>query len=571
MQKEQVISNLKHMAILMELKGENSFKVRAFRNACRALEANTEDLKIVASENRLTNIKGIGEGIAKKIAEMVIEDKSTWLDNLQEEVPEDLVKMLEISGLGAKKIRIIYHELNISTIDALEKACHDNLVSQLPKFGQKMQENILKGLDSMRKHAGKYLYSFASYESEKILNYMQACPGITRIEIAGSLRRKKEITKDIDVLVIAPNPEEVMKYFVSYPEVLDVLGHGQKKSSIQITKGLQIDLRVVQENEFPFAWMYFTGSKEHNTEMRSIAKQKGLKLNEYGLFNDDKVSATCKKEKDVFAALGLSYVVPELRENLGEIELAKQGSIKPLVEIEDMQGIFHMHTKYSDGKDSVKKMAMQAIKMGYKYIGITDHSQSLTVANGMKPETVKKQFAEIESLNNDLAPFHIFKGIESDILANGDLDYDDELLAQFDFIIGSVHGNFKMSEVEMTKRVIRAIENPYITMLGHPTGRLLLKRESYAINIPEIIDAAVENNVVIEINAHPFRLDLDWRWGKLAAEKNLLTSINPDSHIFEGLEDIHYGVGIARKAWFEKERVVNTWDLAKIEKFFKKK
>ncbi|WP_372370767.1 DNA polymerase/3'-5' exonuclease PolX [Candidatus Uabimicrobium sp. HlEnr_7] len=571
MQKEQVISTLKHIATLMELKGENSFKIRAFHNACRALEAETESLDIIVKENRLTNIKGIGEGIAKKIVEMVVDNKSTWLEDLQNEVPKDLVKMLGIPGLGSKKIRTMYKELGISTLQDLKQACLDSKIEVLPKFGKKIQENILSGIETLNKHAGKYLFSFAHIESQKIMAYMRECNCIDKLEIAGSLRRRKEITKDIDMLVVASDSETVMQHFVSYPQVEKIIGHGQKKSSIQLRKGLQVDLRVVEEHQFAFALMYFTGSKEHNTQMRSIAKKRGLKLNEYGLFNDKEESSTCSSEEDVFLSLGLQYVIPELRENLGEIELAQKNELPQLISQQDLKGIFHMHTEYSDGKNTVREMAEKAQEMGYKYIGITDHSQSLTVAGGMKPNEVKKQFAEIDALNEEFDSFRIFKGVESDILADGSLDYDEDLLAQFDFIIGSIHGNFKMSEAEMTKRVITAIENPYLTMIGHPTGRLLLKREPYAINMTEVIHAAAENNVVVEINAHPFRLDLDWRWGKLAAEKNLLTSINPDSHIAEGFDDIYYGIGIARKAWFNAERVINTWKIEQVEKFFAKK
>lgn len=570
MQKEEVIANLKLIATLMELKGENSFKIRAFHNACRALESETESLKTIVDENRLTDIKGIGEGIAKKIAEMVLHDKSTWLEDLQNEIPEDLVTMLEIPGLGAKKVRTIYKELGISTLKELKQACVENKIEDLPKFGAKVQQNILTGIETLNKHAGRYLFSYAHAESQKIIQYMRGCSCIDTLEIAGSLRRRKEVTKDIDMLVVASDSETVMQHFVSYPEVEKVIGHGQKKSSIQLRKGLQVDLRVVEQHQFAFALMYFTGSKEHNTEMRSIAKKHGLKLNEYGLFDENEQSAICESEEQVFAKLGLEYVIPELRENLGEIELAQKKQLPKLVSQGDLKGIFHMHTQYSDGKNTVREMAETAQEMGYQYIGITDHSQSLTIANGMKPQAVKEQFAEIDALNKELKDFRIFKGVESDILADGSLDYDDDLLSQFDFIIGSIHGNFKMSESQMTKRVIKAIENPYLTMIGHPTGRLLLKREPYAINMQEIIHAAVENNVVIEINAHPFRLDLDWRWGKLAAEKNLLTSVNPDSHIAEGFHDIYYGIGIARKAWFESERVINTWETEEIEKFFAK-
>ncbi len=567
MQKKDIIDNLQEISLLLDLRGENSFKVQAHTKAARSLEGDVRTIAEIIESGELLKIRGIGKGIAPKIEEMYQTGRSQLLERLKSEIPSGLVEMLKIPGLGVKKIKFLRDELQIESCRQLKEACQKGKIASLPGFGQKSEEKILKGLDSLDKYSGLFLYSQVREVAENLLLELKKHPSLVQIEVAGSLRRKKEVTKDLDLVAVSSDSDALMAHFVSLDSVSDIINHGSTKSSVRLSGGIQADIRVVEEGQYPFALMHFTGSKEHNTFMRGEAKQHDWKLNEYGLFEGEKLIA-CSSEEEIYQKLGLNYIEPELREGLGEIEACRAKELPEVLSLNDIQGVLHLHTTYSDGSAGLKEMAQAAMAMGMTYLGVTDHSQSLNVAGGLKVKDVLRQHEEIDRLNEELKPFRIFKGIESDILADGSLDYEDEILAQFDFLIASIHGRFEMSEEEMTSRVITAVENPFTTMLGHPTGRLLLRREPYKIDMPKVIEAAAREGVVIEINAHPTRLDLDWRWGKYARECGLITSINPDAHTPEGLELIKYGLGIARKGWFEKKRVLNTLSVEEISAFF---
>jgi len=563
MDKKEIANILNDIGLLLELKGENPFKSRACYNAARTIELLEEDIETLVKEDRLKEIKGIGEAINKKITELVLTGKMEYYENLKASIPEGLVEMLKIPGLGPKKIKIIYEKLNITTIRELEYACIENRLVDLPGFGEKTQKKIFEGIQFVKQFSGQHLFVEVYTEALKLKEYLDMTKTALVTEIAGSLRRKKEIVKDIDILASASDSSKVMEAFVNYQDVREVIAKGDTKTSVTLKSGINTDLRVVTEKEFPYALHHFTGSKEHNTAMRHRAKQMGIKMNEYGLFKGDKL-IECKSEEEIFNKLGLLYIPPELRENMGEIEAAEKGELPKLIEEKDIKGAFHVHTTYSDGANTLVEMVEAARKLGYKYIGITDHSKSAFYAGGLKEEDLVRQWEEIEELNKKYNDIVIFKGIESDILPDGSLDYGEEILKQFEFVIASIHSHFRMSKEDMTKRMIKAIENKYTTIIGHVTGRLLLARDSYEIDIYEVIEAAAHYGKIIEINANPYRLDLDWRYVKHAKEKGVKLAICPDAHSIEGLNDVKYGVGIARKGWLEAKDVINTYEVHEI-------
>ncbi|ADD03394.1 MULTISPECIES: DNA polymerase/3'-5' exonuclease PolX [Thermoanaerobacter] len=570
MDKKEIANILNDIGLLLELKGENPFKSRAYYNAARTIELLEEDIETLVKEDRLKEIKGIGEAINKKITELVLTGKMEYYENLKASIPEGLVEMLKIPGLGPKKIKTIYEKLNITTIRELEYACIENRLVDLPGFGEKTQKKILEGIQFVKQFSGQHLFAEVYTEALKLKEYLDMTKTALVTKIAGSLRRKKEIVKDIDILASASDSSKVMEAFVNYQDVREVIAKGDTKTSVTLKSGINADLRVVTEKEFPYALHHFTGSKEHNTAMRHRAKQMDIKMNEYGLFRGDKL-IECKSEEEIFDKLGLLYIPAELRENMGEIEAAEKGELPKLIEEKDIKGVFHVHTTYSDGANTLIEMIETARKLGYKYIGITDHSRSAFYAGGLKEEDLVRQWEEIEKLSKKYNDIVIFKGIESDILPDGSLDYEEEILKQFDFVIASIHSHFRMSKEDMTKRMIKAIENKYTTIIGHVTGRLLLARDSYEIDIYEVIAAAAHYGKIIEINANPYRLDLDWRYVKHAKEKGVKLAICSDAHSIEGLNDVKYGVGIARKGWLEAKDVINTYEVHEIYKLFRQK
>lgn len=576
MNKDEIAGIFENIARLLELKGENPFKVRAYTQAARALETLAEPLETLISEDRLTAVDGIGKATGEKIAGLSTNGRLEYYDNLREEFPPDILTLFDIQGLGAKKIKVLWDSLKIHSITRLERACKDGSVAALPGFGEKTAANILKGIEHLRSHAGEFRFGDIAATAEGLLDDLRSHPDVNLAQIAGSFRRRKEIVRDLDFIVSSKQPEAVMAYFTGHPLVENVLAHGATKSSVILKNGIQCDLRAVTGPEFPFALNYFTGSKEHNVRMRSRALARGWSLNEYRFSAAEgrtlqQPLPEIHEEADIYRALDLDPVEPELREDRGEIDAAEKHKLPHLVEWSNLRGTFHNHTTASDGRATLEDMVAAAKELGLEYLGIADHSKASFQANGLDEARLAAQVARIAELNATDTDFRIFAGTECDILKDGTLDFSDEVLATLDYVVASVHSSFTLPEAEMTKRIIRAMENPFVTMLGHATGRLLLSREPYAVNIPAILDAAAATGTIIELNANPRRLDLDWRWWPLAKEKGVKCAINPDAHSTAGLQDLIFGVGIARKGWLTKNDVVNTLPLARIESVLKAK
>jgi len=556
MDKKEAAQILEEIAVLLELKGENPFKTRAYQNAARAVLALEGSLDEAVRSGELTRIKGIGKALAEKLTELVTTGKLSYYEELKEAVPRGLLEMIAIPGLGPRKAKTIYEKLGISTLSALEQACRDGRIAKLPGFASRTQQKIIEGIEYLKKHRDRFLYSEALAEAQELLAQIESRPETIRSSIAGSLRRAMETVKDIDIVAGTHDPEALMDFFVSVPQARSVVACGKTKSTIRLASGINADLRAVKEKEFPYALHHFTGSKAHNTALRSRAKSMGLKMNEYGLFRSEH-SLPARDEAEIFAHLGLSYIPPELREDRGEIEAAASGSLPELVTMRDMRGVLHVHTKWSDGSAPLEEMAKAARELGYRYLGIADHSKSAYYAGGLSEEEIYEQHSAIDELNGKLRGIVILKGIESDILPDGSLDYSEKVLESFDFVIASVHSSFGLSRERMTRRIIQAMKNPFVDILGHPTGRLLLVRDAYEVDLEAVLEAAADLGVAMELNAHPQRLDLDWRWGNLARSLGVKIAINPDAHHVEGLEDVRYGVGIARKGWFSRSDVLN--------------
>ncbi len=583
MDKATIADVLEKIATLLELKDENPFKIRAYTNAARSLETFGGNVADLRDEETLEKIPGIGKAIAAKIKELVETGSLKFYEDLRAEFPADILELFSLPGLGAKKIKALYEKLQVSSIAQLHEACVAGRVAELPGFGKTTQEKLSRAIAEREKHAGSFQLGAIAGEAETLQNDLRAHPDALHVCIAGSYRRRKEIVRDLDFIVATSAPAEITATFVQHPLVESIIAQGPTKSSVRLRSGIQCDLRVVSATEYPFALNYFTGSKEHNVVLRSRALQRGWTLNEYRLGPVPAIDDSKKKkptieipevrdEAELYRALELDYIPPELRENCGEFEAAAAaGRLPRLIEAENLRGTFHCHTTASDGHNSLEEMAAAAQELGLQYLGIADHSRSSIQAHGLDAARLRTQIAAIRKLNREFDNFRLFAGIECDILRDGALDFDDELLAELDYVIASVHSVFGLSEADMTRRIIRAMSNPFVTMLAHPTGRLLLKRDPYAIDIPAIIDAAAETGTWIEINAAPKRLDLDWRWWPLAKEKGVKCVINPDAHRTERLQELWFGVGIARKGWLTKADVMNCLPLGKIENALAKK
>ena len=582
MTKAEIASVLEEIGTLLELKDENPFKIRAYANAARSLETWGGNVSELKDEEALEKIPGIGKAIAAKIKELAETGSLKYLQELRAEFPAAILELFSISGLGAKKIKALHEKLQVSSIEELQKACESGRVAQLPGFGETTQTKICEAIARRTKHAGSFQLGQIAPEAETLRSDLAAHPDALQVELAGSYRRRKEIVRDVDLIVATKNPDAITKFFAAHPLVESIIAQGSTKTSVRLRSGIQSDLRVVSPAEYPFALSYFTGSKEHNIEMRNRALKRGWTLNEYRLAPlppDPKGRKTktapkiprVRDEAELYRAVDLDFVPPELRENCGEFEAAEKHSIPKLIEKENLRGTFHCHTVASDGHNSLEEMAEAAQELGLGYLGIADHSRSSIQAHGLDEVKLRAQIAAIRKLNKKFDGFHLFAGVECDILRDGSLDFSDEVLGDLDYAVASIHSVFNLSEADMTKRIIRAMENPFITMLGHPTGRLLLKREPYQIDIPAILDAAAATGTWIEINAAPKRLDLDWRWWPLAKQKGVKCVINPDAHRIERLQDLWFGVGVARKGWLTKGDVVNCLPLQKIEAELKRK
>ncbi len=578
---KEVALKLREIYQLMRLAGENQFRAIAFDRAAQAVESLNGDINSYIESKSLTNIKGVGKSIAQDIQQYAQTGKIEALESLREKIPPGVIQWLNISGLGPKNIVKINKELEISELADLKIACKDGRVANLDGLGEKSAQKICASIEWMEQFGDKCRLDEAQAIAEIFYDYLKEREGVNQITIAGSLRRSKETIGDIDLLISAEKEfiTPLFDAFVKHQLVTKVLGRGETKCSIRTIEGRQVDLQIAKPKQFPAALMYFTGSKEHNIVLRGRARKRGLALNEYGLYQLDEKGETdfdkpvkYSSEKDIYEKLGLFFVPPELREGRGEIEYLKNNSSINLITERDIRGVLHAHSTWSDGKCSIKTMAEACMERGYEYLGITDHSQTAAYAGGLSADQVKQQWETIDELNmnfkNEGMKFHVFKGIESDILSDGSLDYDDELLDGFDFVIASVHQSLNMPKAKMMKRFKNAIKHPAVRIIGHPAGRLLLKRNGSDLDMNELIELAAKENTAIEINASPARLDMDWRYGNKAAEAGLMSSVNPDAHSIEEIDYIKNGVKIARKGKFGKERILNAKNANELSNWF---
>jgi DNA polymerase (family 10) len=581
MTKNEIADVLEEIGVLLELKGENPFKVRAYQAGARALEAIEQaEMERLIDAGELDSVKGIGEALAQKIGELHTTGKLDFFEKLKASIEPGLVEMLDIPGLGSKKIKALHEKLGVKDIASLAQACADGRVAELAGFGEKTQEKIVAGIKNREAYGRRHLWWEAEETAAPIVAGLRALPAVKRAEAAGSLRRGLETVGDLDFIVAATEVAPVVDWFAAQPGVKEVTARGETKASVRFESGLQADLRIVPEDQFVFALHHFTGSRDHNVQMRQRALARGLSLSEWGLVPAEgegtaKVKAgagktkTLGSEAELFAALGLHFIPPELREGLGEIEAAERGELPRLIEPLDLRGAFHNHTTASDGRNTLAEMTAAAEALGWDYLGIADHSKSSVQAKGLSEERLAQQVAEIRALNAAKRfKTHVFAGTECDILPDGRLDFEDAVLAQLDYVVASVHSSFAQEEAMMTARIIRAVEHPRTTMLGHLTGRLLLRREGYRVDAAKVIDAAIANGVIVELNASPWRLDMDWRLWRKAAERGLRCAINPDAHETGGLAHVRAGVNAARKGGLAREQVLNTWTREAVAKYF---
>ncbi len=579
MDKNQVASLLEQVATLLELKeGSNTFEIRAYQNAARAVDSLEGNIEELASEGKLKGTPGLGTTMLKRIEELLKTGKLEFYEELVKTTPQIKLQMLRIPGVGPKKVNAIYDQLHVNSLDELTRALQEHKVAVLPGFGKKTEDKILQGIAFLSQYADRHLFSEVEALALPIQESLASVDGIVRMQLAGSLRRKRETVKDIDMVIsVADDASEevranIMEIFTSQPTVQAITGKGLTKSSVVLASGINMDLRVVGDSQFPYTLHHFTGSKQHHIPLRRRALSQNMTINDYGLFRGKEPHlelVPCKDEAEIYAALGLDYIEPELREDTGEIEAAARHELPRLVQQSDLKGVLHAHSTWSDGHNSIREMVEACLARGYAYLGITDHSKAAAYAGGLNDEALKRQGAEIDQLNEEYkGRLHIFKGIECDILRDGELDLSDDVLATLDFVVASVHSQFGLSTKDQTKRMLRAVASPYVNIIGHSTGRLLLEREGYSLDLDAVIDAAAEHGVCIEINAHPSRLDLDWRYLHRARDKGIKIPINPDAHTIDGLDVIRYGVGIARKGWLRASDVLNTLDTEAMQEFF---
>ena len=567
MKNQFVADILNEIADLLDIKGEIFFKTRAYRIAAQAIEVLEEDIEIVVSEDRLTSISGIGAAIAKKITEIVETGRLEYLEELTKETPKGLLDLLKIQSLGPKKVASLYRDLGITSIKKLRDACLQGKLRNLDGFGVITELNILRGIALLEKTSGRALLNVAFSDGNNYIEYLKNCDKIDAISIAGSLRRMKETIGDVDILASSNHPNIVMEYFIKYPDVDRVLLKGSTKTSVILYDNLQVDLRVVKKESYGAALQYFTGSKEHNVAMRSLAIKKGFKLNEYGLFDKEtETYITGKTEGEIYNKLDLDYIEPELRENSGEIEAAKKKQLPKLVGYDDILGDFHVHSNWSDGSNSIEEIVQVAKNFGYRFVCITDHSQSLRVANGLSESRVDKKIKKIQELNKKNSDFKIYCGTECDIKADGTMDYRNSVLKKFDVVYGGIHTSFKMDRPTATKRIVKAMENNYVHAVAHPTCRMIGRREPFDLDMEEIMDVAKKTDTFLEINAFPDRLDLKDTHVKLAKERGVKVIFGSDAHFIANLPFMRFGIATARRGWLEKKDILNTYSTHDIEK-----
>ena len=559
----------KEYADLLEIKGENPFKVRAYRNAARTIENIGKSLEELVKEGYdLTRLPGIGSDLNQYIQEIVTTGKFSKLQKLKKQIPPSLVDMLSIEGLGPKRIKTLYEKLGIASMEDLRRAAQNGEIEKLPGFGPTLVQKILKGIRLLKKAGHRFKWSEAKEYVEDILAYMGQIE-LSHLDVAGSYRRKKETVGDLDILATAKDFSEVIRHFVKYPKIKEVVSAGSTRSTVILNNDLQVDLRSVEDESYGSALHYFTGSKAHNIAIRKIAIELGLKVNEYGIFRGEERIAG-KTEEEVYKAVGLCYIEPELRENRGEIEACKAHRLPQLVELKDIRGDLHMHTNYSDGKNSIEEMAKAAKELGYEYIAITDHSRRLTIAKGLDEKRAIEELEQIDRINEKFEDITILKGMEVDILEDGRLDMSDEVLSRLDIVLIAVHYKFTLSKDRQTRRILRAFENPYVHILAHPTGRMIGIREPIELDMEQILAKAKEYNIHLEINAQPERLDLTDIHAKMAKEMGVKMAINSDAHNIFSLRYMEYGINQARRGWCEKDDIINTRSLNQLKKVLKR-
>jgi len=555
-------------ADILEIQGAVIFRTRAYRNAARVIDNLTEKLSDIVARNpdELNSIRTIGKGLHDKIIEICETGEVKEFNELKKSLPPGLLDMLKIQSFGPKRVKLVYDKLGIDNVDKLEKAASEGKIRVLPGMGEKSETKILKSIRDFRTlQTDRKPWAEAEQILNDYLDYLKKFDGIDKIQPAGSFRRCRETVGDLDILITCSgNAEKIIKHFAEYPDVLEILAQGETKSSVVLKDKIQVDLRVVKPESFGAAMQYFTGSKEHNVALRALAKDKNMKLSEYGVFKEDK-SIAGETEKEIYNVIGLDWIPPEIRENRGEIARAQNHTLPNLISLKKIKGDLHCHTTYTDGSGTLSEMAAAAKKLGYEYLAITDHSKAVTIAHGLNAERLLTEIVEIDKFRAQNPGIYIFKGIEVDIMADGSLDLDDEILSKLDFVIAAVHSRFSQSSAEMTERIIRAIKSPYVRCVAHPTGRLIGERVPYEIDIPKIISTAKENNVALEINSSPHRLDMNETFTFEAQKAGVPVCINTDSHTPEGFLAMRYGINVARRAWCTADNIVNAWPLDKLK------
>ena len=562
MKQLEVADAFEQIADLLELKGENPFRIRAYRRAALNLRGLSEPLEGMASAGSLEEIPGVGKDLAAKIEEMISTGRLAYLERLKKEIPESLSTLMRVPGIGPKTAKRMYDRFKVKSIAQLETLVRAGKLRTLPGFQAKKEENILRGIQLFKAGQERMPLGIAMALAQEILTSLRGLPEIKRISVAGSLRRRKETIRDIDILMSSTNPGKVMDRFVKLPLVAQVQAHGETKSSIRTREGVQVDLRVVGPDAFGAALVYFTGSKEHNIKIRSLANRLGLTVNEYGVFREKsgrKVAG--QEEEDVYRALGLSWVPPELREDQGEVEAAGANRLPHLVELKDLKGDFHIHSNWSDGHHPIEEVAKAAKARGYRYMLLSDHSKSLRVAGGLSESELLEEMEEVRTLNKRLSPFRILMGAEVDILPDGRMDYPDRVLEKLDLVIAAVHSAFKQPKEVMTRRIVKALTNRYVTLLAHPTGRLLGEREPYQVDLEKVYQVARQTNTALEINCYTQRLDLNDQQAKRARELGVKLVLSTDTHVLSQLDGIELGLAMARRAWAQPQDLLNTMEL----------
>lgn len=569
--KEEIASRLEEIGELLNIKGESPFKVRAYQKAADSIRRLDKDIYLIAKDNRLDKISGVGTSIAEKLKELITTGKLTYLEELYSEIPSELIELLQVPGLGPRKAHQIYFELNITGIDELKKAIEGHKLRQLDGFGPKSEEKLKEGIEQYKKFHQRLLLSEAYPLAQQVVDYLKESSQIENIEMSGSLRRMKETIGDIDILVSSKEPEGAIDFFTNTPLASKVLLRGPTKCSILTNKGLQVDLRVVAPSQFGAALQYFTGSKEHNTKIRGIVKRKGWKLNEYGLF-DAKTDKLLEGEDEakIYEKIGMALMPPEIREDRGEIELALKNKVPELIEQKDIRGDLHIHSTFSDGYSTLEENVEKARDLGYEYIAFSDHAEKLKVAGGLTVKQFESLIDKIKDLNDSNSGIRILSGVELNIDNDGNVDFDEDFLARFDVVTASIHSGFNQSLEQLTERALTVLNNPYVDILGHPSGRIIMRRPPFKIDMIKVIDEAAKNNKVLELNSYPDRLDLNDEHLKEAKIKGVKIAICTDAHLADHMDYVFYGIAQARRGWLSKEDVINTFSLKKLLSYLKK-